>query len=108
MCGTGLAGNRNQNVYTAAVTENSVAFAGANSKLLDPNTPRSFVVTVRNLSDTARWYELTIPTQPAGGMRRSKSESCPAPRSPRRSCSSSRSRQRRAGVREIEQPKRQR
>jgi uncharacterized protein YjbI with pentapeptide repeats len=66
-CGTGLAGNRNQNVYTAAVTENSVAFAGANSKLLDPNTPRSFVVTVRNLSDTARWYALTLPTQPVGG-----------------------------------------
>jgi uncharacterized protein YjbI with pentapeptide repeats len=65
-CGTGLAGNRNQNVYTAAITEHSVAFAGANSKLL-ANTPRSFVVTVRNLSDTARWYALTIPGQPASG-----------------------------------------
>jgi hypothetical protein len=63
----GYAGNRNQNVYTAAITENSVAFAGANSKLLEPGTPRSFVVTVRNLSDTGRWYALTITGQPAGG-----------------------------------------
>ena len=61
-CGSpGYAGNRNANVYTAAITEHSVAFAGTNSKLLNATTPRGFVVTVRNLSDVERTYTLTLP-----------------------------------------------
>ena len=73
----GYAGNRNQNVYTAAIAENSVAFASANSKLLDPTTARSFVVTVRNLSDTGAGTRSRCPRSPQAGGRRSSSPSCP-------------------------------
>ncbi len=96
-CGPGYAGNRNQNVYTAAIAENSVAFAGANSKLLDSTTARSFVVTVRNLTDTGRWYALTLPAQPAGGRAAFKLAELPSGTGHARpSSSSSRSRRRRA------------
>ena len=61
-CATpGFAGNRNQNVYTAVVSENSLAFANANSKLLSTSAPRGFVVTLQNLTDTERTYTLTLP-----------------------------------------------
>ena len=64
-CATpGYAGNRNQNVYSAIVAENSFAFANANSKLLNASTPRGFVVTVQNVSDDEHTYTLTLP--PAG------------------------------------------
>ncbi|MFO1322513.1 MAG: kelch repeat-containing protein [Burkholderiales bacterium] len=66
-CATpGYAGNRNQNVYSAIVSESSVAFANANSKLLSSTTPRGFVVTVQNLSDQEHTYVLSLPAQAAG------------------------------------------
>src|SRR5438270_13066927 len=48
-CGSGYTGNRNQNVYTAAIAENSVACANANSKALDTTTERAYPATVRHL-----------------------------------------------------------
>ncbi|MFO1322514.1 MAG: kelch repeat-containing protein [Burkholderiales bacterium] len=68
----GAAGNRNQNVFSAIVAENSVAFANANSKRVGPrsaqdtNNLRGFVITVENLSDTGRTYTLAYqPLAPA-------------------------------------------
>ena len=58
--GPGFTGNRNQNVYTAAIVENSVAFANANSKALDPTTERAYSVTVRNMSGDPHNYQLTL------------------------------------------------
>jgi uncharacterized protein YjbI with pentapeptide repeats len=66
-CATpGYAGNRNQNVYTAVVAENSLAFANANSKLLSSTVPRGFVVTLQNVTDKPRTYTLTLPAQASG------------------------------------------
>lgn len=62
---TGFAGNRNQNVYSAVIAENSYAVANATAKLLG-TTPRGFVVSVRNLSNVAHTYTLSLPAQAAG------------------------------------------
>ncbi len=56
----GAAGNRNQNVFSAVVAENAVAFANANSKRIGNVDPRGFVVTVENLTDTTNTYQLTL------------------------------------------------
>ena len=59
----GAAGNRNQNVFSAVVAESSVAFANANSKRIGTVDPRGFVVTVENLTDTDKTYQLTVNPQ---------------------------------------------
>jgi len=79
-CATpGYAGNRNQNVYSAVVSENTVATANANSKLLSNTAPRGFVVTVQNLSNLERTYTLTLPAQAAGVDAAFNKESLPPP-----------------------------
>jgi hypothetical protein len=61
-------GSRNQNIYTALITQNAAGFANVNSKKLNATTPRNFVVGVENLDELYRSYVLTIPSQPQGGV----------------------------------------
>ncbi len=95
-CGSpGYAGNRNQNVYTAAIAENSVAFANANSKALDSTTERAYSVTVRNMSGDLRNYQLTLVR---GSLaRRHRSTTRPSRRRRTSSCSRGRRRPARSG-----------
>jgi len=68
-CAPGLTGTRNQNIYTALLSDGAAAFANANSKLLPSGAgqpkPRGFVVTVQNLTNIYRDFNLTI-NAPAG------------------------------------------
>ena len=70
-CQSGYSGNRNQNVYTAAIVGGSQAYSEANSKALS-STARGFVVSIRNLNKpvpggpTGQMYTLTLPAQATG------------------------------------------
>jgi hypothetical protein len=65
--GNTRAGMRNQNIYTARITGGLIAGAPDNSKPLDPNVQRTFVVYAQNTSNIVRSFRLTIDNQPAGG-----------------------------------------
>ncbi len=62
------AGSRNQNIYTASVSEGLVVGSYGNAKPLDDmgtlpeggKIPRAFVVTVKNMTDVFRSYLLTF------------------------------------------------
>ena len=71
-CVVGHAGMRNQNVYTARVTEGLFVGSPGNTKPLG-SIQRAFVVTVQNEGPTARSYRLTIANQPPAGWRRFRS-----------------------------------
>jgi uncharacterized protein YjbI with pentapeptide repeats len=66
-CQPGQAGMRNQNIYTARITEGLSVSAPGNSKQLSTSLQRAFSVVVQNNTDQARSYRLTIANQPAGG-----------------------------------------
>ncbi|TMH01229.1 MAG: hypothetical protein E6H67_17605, partial [Betaproteobacteria bacterium] len=64
----GQTGTRNQNIYTALVTDAATAYANANSKLLPSASTakaRSFVVSVENFTDFYRSFQLNV-VQPPG------------------------------------------
>ena len=65
-CVPGQAGMRNQNIYTARITEGLIVGALHNTKPLG-NIQRSFPVFVQNNSTAIRSYRLTITSQPVGG-----------------------------------------
>src|SRR5205814_4947907 len=59
----GQTGTRNQNIYTALITDAGTAYATSNSKLLpskNNDNPRGFVVSVENPSDAYHSFHLTI------------------------------------------------
>jgi hypothetical protein len=75
-CVTGQEGMRNQNVYSARITQGLLAGSLGNSKPLGNATlpdgrvvqiQRGFVVFVQNARNSVADYRLTITNQPAGG-----------------------------------------
>jgi hypothetical protein len=65
-CRTGQAGMRNQNVYTARITQGLVITSPSNAKTLG-TLQRAFPIDVGNSTTRLRVYRLTIPSQPKGG-----------------------------------------
>jgi uncharacterized repeat protein (TIGR01451 family) len=66
-CSPGQAGMRNQNVYTARVTEGLFVSAPGNNKPFD-DFERAFVVVAENATPLIRTFRLTIENQPVGGQ----------------------------------------
>ncbi len=66
-CDPGQVGMRNQNIYTARVTDGLFVSAPGNNKPFN-GFPRAFVVVAENASAVPRFYRLTIEDQPAGGQ----------------------------------------
>jgi len=66
ICVTGQTGMRNQNIYTAAVTQGLVVTSPSNTKTLG-TLQRAFPVVVQNTTNIIRSYRLTIANQPPGG-----------------------------------------
>jgi parallel beta-helix repeat protein len=73
LCQSGLAGSRNQNIYTARITGGLVVGSPQNSKQLSTTLQRAFVVFAQNtvvptaLDNGRRYYRMTILNQPPGG-----------------------------------------
>ncbi len=65
-CVPGQAGMRNQNIYTALITEGLLVTSPADSKKLGA-IQRAFPVVVTNSTAQSRTYRLSILNQPAGG-----------------------------------------
>jgi hypothetical protein len=57
-CVTGYEGTRNQNVYSARITQGLLAYSPQNSKPL--NVPRAFVVIVQNTTLLQKAFRLTL------------------------------------------------
>ena len=66
LCVIGQTGMRNQNIYTANITQGLVIASPSNAKTLGA-IQRSFPVVVQNTSSRTASYRLTISNQPAGG-----------------------------------------
>jgi hypothetical protein len=66
-CQLGLSGSRNQNIYTARITQGLLANSPGNSKPLSLLIPRAFVISVQNTTSVAKTYRLVIANQPPGG-----------------------------------------
>ena len=66
-CDPGTVGMRNQNIYTARVTEGLFVSAPGNNKPLETGLQRAFVVTAENATDITRRFRLSIENQPSGG-----------------------------------------
>ncbi len=66
-CVAGQTGMRNQNIYTARVTEGLFLGAPGNTKPLG-TIQRAFVVTAENATALTRSYRFTILNQPPGGQ----------------------------------------
>ena len=66
-CSPGQAGMRNQNIYTARLTAGLMAGSPGNSKPLNPDFPRAFVVFAQNTTSTLKWFRMTVTSQPTGG-----------------------------------------
>ena len=58
---------RNQNIYTARVTEGLFVSAPGNNKPFD-DFQRAFVVVAENATSLIRTFRLTIENQPVGGQ----------------------------------------
>ena len=65
-CRTGQAGMRNQNIYTARITQGLLVTSPSNAKTLG-KLQRTFPVNVSNTTNVTRVYRLTILNQPKGG-----------------------------------------
>jgi len=68
VCATGQEGMRNQNIYSSRITQGLVVSVPQNSKPLSTTLQRSFIGLVQNFTNLDRFFRLTIPNQPAGGM----------------------------------------
>jgi uncharacterized repeat protein (TIGR01451 family) len=66
-CDPGQVGMRNQNIYTAKVTDGLFVSAPGNNKPFN-GFQRSFVVVAENAASVTRSYRLRIENQPAGGQ----------------------------------------
>ncbi len=60
-------GTRNQNIYTARLTQGLLAGSPGNTKPLKADLPRAFVVFAQNTTDTLKYFRMTILDQPPGG-----------------------------------------
>ena len=67
LCLDGQAGMRNQNIYTAKITQGLVVTTPSNAKQLTTAFPRLFAAIVQNLTEKTKSYRLTIANQPVGG-----------------------------------------
>lgn len=67
VCLSGLAGSRNQNIYTARITGGLVVGSPQNSKQLSTTLQRAFVVFAQNTSESQKLFRMTIVNQPQGG-----------------------------------------
>ncbi len=66
-CVPGQASMKNQNIYTARITQGLVVGALANARPLSPSIQRSFPVYAQNNGTGTLTYRLTIANQPVGG-----------------------------------------
>ncbi|MCX6594231.1 MAG: putative Ig domain-containing protein [Acidobacteria bacterium] len=66
-CVPGQTGMRNQNIYTARITNGLVASSPTNSKPLNTAFARAFVVTGQNTTKQTKTFRLSIANQPVGG-----------------------------------------
>ena len=66
-CEPGQVGMRNQNIYTARVTDGLFVSAPGNNKQFN-GFQRAFVIVAENASAVPRIYRLIIENQPAGGQ----------------------------------------
>jgi len=64
ICSPGDAGMRNQNIYTARVSQGVLFQALENAKPLSTTLQRGFVVVVQNLTGATKHFSLTIANQP--------------------------------------------
>jgi sugar lactone lactonase YvrE len=60
-------GMRNQNIYTANVTQGVVVTSPTNAKSLVSSQLKAFVITLENTSGTSQTFRLTALNQPVGG-----------------------------------------
>jgi hypothetical protein len=75
-CTTSTAGNtgdRNQNIYTAGLTPGVVLSSPGNAKQLGTGSngqliQRQFAIVIANTTSQTRFYQLSIPSQPTGGV----------------------------------------
>lgn len=67
-CDAGHTGMRNQDIYTATLSQGVIMGALGNSKQLSSSIQRQFAVTVQNATAAPVSYQLSIPTQPSGGV----------------------------------------
>jgi hypothetical protein len=66
-CSPGQEGMRNQNIYSARISEGLVVTSPQNNKPLSTTLTRAFVILVRNATKFDKTFHLTIANQPAGG-----------------------------------------
>ena len=66
-CQLGYSGSRNQNIYTATISQGLVATSPGNSKQLNSQFPRAFVISVQNTTPLIKTFRLVVANQPAGG-----------------------------------------
>ncbi|HEY1336982.1 MAG TPA: putative Ig domain-containing protein, partial [Bryobacteraceae bacterium] len=66
VCRTGQAGMRNQNIYTARISQGLLVGSPSNTKILG-KLQRAFPLVVTNSTSQPRSYRLTILNQPRGG-----------------------------------------
>ena len=66
-CVIGQSGSRNQNIYTAQITQGLIAQSPGNSKPLSATIPRGFVVKIQNTSAVSKTFRAVIANQPPGG-----------------------------------------
>jgi hypothetical protein len=66
-CVPGQEGMRNQNIYSARITDGLQVSSLQNSKPLSTTLTRAFVVLVRNATKLERSFRMTIANQPVGG-----------------------------------------
>lgn len=66
-CQLGQSGARNQNIYTSVISQGLVANSPGNSKPLNAQFPRAFVLSVQNTSKFDKTFRLVVANQPTGG-----------------------------------------
>jgi hypothetical protein len=67
VCQIGQAGDRNQNIYTARISQGLIAQSPGNAKQLSATIPRAFVITLQNTTAVNKTFRMTIANQPPGG-----------------------------------------
>ena len=67
-CDQGHTGDRNQDIYTAAITPGIVISSKGNSKQLSATLQREFPITLQNTTSANQYYRLMIEAQPTGGV----------------------------------------
>jgi hypothetical protein len=66
-CQAGQAGDRNQNIYTARISQGLIVQSPGNAKPLSATIPRAFVITLQNTASVSKTFRLAIANQPPGG-----------------------------------------